>query len=303
VENQIRFEHWRPFNDKALQLCKSSEALNRYFSLNTTPPPEVMKRYMERFRELLEIVNDTRNKCAAIMEFLDHDFNNYLTPLSVLLKAMEKGGGSERNLRLIRQNLYINRVIRHIIGSVGFYVDGKLEAKPLSLTDFLISEKAALEKAFGRENKIHFNLEHEYVVNVNEDTLANMLLNMAKNARRHGEATELDIAATDDDKFVHLMISDNGMGIDPLTGEENEDGTVTDIMKRRVSRHGGQGLGLADLRERAKAMGCEVTCYGHGGLLNEQLQVQGAQFWFCLPMIKQNKPVSNFPPSVPHLTS
>jgi signal transduction histidine kinase len=151
--------------------------------------------------------------------------------------------------------------------------------------EFLLNEERALRKAFGVDNKVEYQIHGEFQVNIDEDTLANILLNMAKNSRVHGNANLLVISALYGGGTVKLSVMDNGIGIDPLPGEENPQGIVTDVLRHRVSRNGGKGLGLSDLKERMWAMGGDVACYGHGGFPSEISKKGGVKFLLSLQAV------------------
>lgn len=83
MSNIIPAECFYPLEDAKKTLQVKCITLDKYFQLSSDVPREVLGEYHESFINLMKIIQVVRKKCEVIGVFLDHDFNNYITPLKV----------------------------------------------------------------------------------------------------------------------------------------------------------------------------------------------------------------------------
>ncbi len=100
--------------------------------------------------------------------------------------------------------------------------------------------------------------------------LAQAVLNLLQNAKRHGGTGPVDLRVRDDAMMWRIEVSDDGGGV-PVSEEER----IFRPFARGDSRAPGSGLGLAIVRGIAEAQG------GRAGLDNRP--GQGATFWVTVP--------------------
>jgi hypothetical protein len=148
MENTVPYEHWKVLSDQAQQLNLSSRKVERFFRWKKRPPERELQKYLGEYAEFVRIMKEIREKCAELKIFLDHDFNNYLSPLALTAATFGRVD-QERCLEIVRKYLFVPGIIQQVVGSVKFYVDGVLETSGVAMTEFLPEELPALKAAFG----------------------------------------------------------------------------------------------------------------------------------------------------------
>lgn len=135
--------------------------------------------------------------------------------------------------------------------------DERLASEEVDLDKFFNQAKPVLQQIFAPGN-VDFEVEPGLKAKMNEGTIGNLLVNMAKNAQRHGAARNLKIRVFKNDEAVKLEVTDDGSGLDGAI--------VGKIFDEGFSSGQGKGLGLAKAKERLEAIGGEIEVEGRGGI-------------------------------------
>ncbi|MCD7985027.1 MAG: ATP-binding protein [Desulfovibrio sp.] len=107
--------------------------------------------------------------------------------------------------------------------------------------------------------------------------LINLLSNAVKFTRQGGVNLDVSMESRDSAPFLHFMVKDTGIGINPDTlGRLFNAFTQADSSISR--RFGGTGLGLAISRQLARLMGGDLWCESEEG--------RGSVFHFLLPLVE-----------------
>ncbi len=108
-------------------------------------------------------------------------------------------------------------------------------------------------------NKIKYSFhipETEYRCGIDVDAYERILNNLFKNILNHSHATKIKFSATQSDSYVHILIEDNGIGINP----EEQNLVFERLYLCDLSRNSkGNGLGLAIVKELIQKMNGTIT--------------------------------------------
>lgn len=162
-----------------------------------------------------------------------------------------------------------------------FWTDGPAPMpSPTSLEVAFEKIGPSMSEIFAKKTggKCEFFIQETGLLTANEQTLWLLLDNIAKNARKHGDARRLQISVTDEGDFVEVSISDDGKGVD--------DSVKNTLFERGVTSGDGHGIGLADAIQRMATMHGSIDCEAHGGLPSRHEGIErGAKFVITLSKV------------------
>lgn len=163
------------------------------------------------------------------------------------------------------------------------WTPGALPLGPHSLKGFLREAELPISTTFigiltePSDRECHVTASTEIDVHglFHQGTVANLLINMARNSRRHGQAQRLEVHGSIFNGRTKIEVLDNGTGFDR--------GLEAHVFEHGYSGHRSSGLGLAEAPRRLAAWDGTIECQGHGGLVNLQ-GGQGARFVMSFPL-------------------
>lgn len=162
----------------------------------------------------------------------------------------------QRTRMSFRDTLY---VISHALESGSYWVEGhELEVTETPISQLILDAENFVKLSFEGSMKAEFNIQEGLTASCHPGTVVNLLINMIKNARKHGKAKNIKITLQEIDGSIELMIEDDGKGIDVDPMEQ--------IFQEGFSGGKSSGLGLALAPERLAVMGATINCEPHGGI-------------------------------------
>ena len=175
-------------------------------------------------------------------------------------KLLDGVGESIRKIQVFAENLLVRSSL-------------KSELFPFQLND-LIRDFAIFVKASKkfRTGKIVLDVNESLPeINGDKDQIQQVLLNLVKNAfEAYGEATvNIKTVFETQNKLVHLSVSDNGPGLDPIVKEKM-------FTEKITTKPNGHGFGLPV---------CKKIIQNHGGdIVVESISGEGTKFIISLPV-------------------
>lgn len=244
------------------------------------PTQEEVEEYRKILSSIYKVIEEVKQRCAAVKIFIDHDLNGDFTcligPFDILGFMYE-----EKTTKPITENTPFDLTalvqehllpVIHSIEAMKFWVEDKrLQPKSRRCGEFFQKVRPYLDHAFRqkRGKKMELEIDENLEAYLDEATLGMLLLNMCKNAPTHGEASTIKIRAFSSEGKIFVTVEDDGKGID-----ESIAGKIFDY---GFSGGKSTGIGLADAPLRMEAMGGKIECFPHGGLENVQ-RTKGAKF-------------------------
>jgi signal transduction histidine kinase len=237
-----------------------------------------------REREMAE-TNQLLNKLNHVKsDFMANISHEMRTPLTVMssyagLTSLEirKGAVNKKtldNLNVIKREAtrladMVDQIKKISMGKELQHTHSNIKAVSL-LHDAIEFCKTITSK---NGNKIVISSEHEDItVNVNEESIFQVLINLITNANRHVKkgVIVLDVHKKPDTDFVEFSVTDSGNGINPKL--------LPHIFQPGLSGDGGSGLGLTI---------CKDIIEDHGGeICIESEQGKGTAVHFTVPVGK-----------------
>jgi signal transduction histidine kinase len=203
---------------------------------------ESMRQEMQENRDRLfrDISHDLKNPLASIQGYIEL----YLNKKDMTKETQDKYLGIIYN-NSIRANLLINSLFQFAqVNSSEF----KLDMKQIDVCELLRSKIATFIPVFEERNFIYeINIPAEDIICMLDVVQMNRVFdNLFDNAIKYNEdGTHITITIFKTNHFVHIEISDNGIGIDEKDTEALFEPFVRADENVRNSQTGGSGLGLA----------------------------------------------------------
>ncbi len=225
--------------------------------------------WRQTFGAIASVIKHVRRECLSVQAIFDHDalgqFHTLMGSLDIIYLDIQDNEPEQvtKWYERIRSALQGMLCVLH---AMEFWMeDVVLDVQPGSLKDLVNHIVPSLEYCFVSEDGDYNGLTIDYpqdaTVFMHSASLELLLINMAKNSRRHGCANTFILSAREEGDVVILEVSDDGSGIrDEIVNELFEWG--------KSGCEKGTGMGLAHARERMAAMGGSIECEPHGGLLN-----------------------------------
>lgn len=204
---------------------------------------DLEKRKLEQNRQdfLANISHELRTPLTAMQGFLE-----------ALLDGLIDEGSRQKYYEIIyNETLHMNRLVDDIMELV------KLENKEIALSRTPVDVAALLSKvafkfspeAADKNIAIEVHTEDDLPKAYADQTrLEQILNNLVKNAVKFTDSGKITLTADKDGSFVHLTVSDTGIGISPGDQEMIWE-RFFKVDRGRSRKNAGSGLGLAIVRE------------------------------------------------------
>lgn len=236
-------------------------------------------RVIGNIRKIFAIVMLVGVRCPKVAALFDHDTR---APFLCLLPTAEAlkiraitGDGIAQHIAIIRSQLIH---IMYTLKAVGYWVEGKnLESENYDVGEFL----QIIRQSCGKTSDLIVDVECDVGIHsrFHDGTMAMILINCVRNARKHGAASKMLIKCVKNCENVMIEVSDNGCGVNDNLNDNIFDWGVTG------NPPDGTGIGLADAHARMAEMGGTIRFEHHGGLANKK-NGSGAKFILTLPLVE-----------------
>lgn len=239
-------------------------------------------RVMGNIRKIFAVVMLVGVRCPKVAALFDHDTR---APFLYLLPAVEAlktdaitGDGIPQCTAVIRKQLIH---VMYTLKAVGYWVEGKnLESENYDVGEFMQIIRRSCETS---DLVVDVECDGGIHSRFHDGTVAMILINCARNARKHGGASKMLIKCVKNCENVMIEILDNGCGVNDDLNENIFDWGVTGSTDGT-----GTGIGLADAHARMAQMGGTISFEHHGGLPNRR-GGKGAKFILTLPLTQDAK--------------
>lgn len=212
---------------------------------------------------VLTDISERERRERAEREFVANAAHELGTPLTAIAASLEvlSGGAKDdpeerdRFLELIeRQTSRLSRLRRALLTLARAQTrQESLQLEPVSAAALLESAAAELRAAWSGA-EVRVEAPEGVAVLGQSELVEQVVLNLAENALRHGDATHVVLAARAlDGRLAALEVRDDGSGI-PAAGRDR----LFDRFYRGSPEGEGFGLGLAIVREVVRALGGTV---------------------------------------------
>ncbi len=243
---------------------------------------DLNEKLEDKVKERTKQIHNLLRQKDEFINQLGHDLKNPLGPLVNLLPIVEKEEKDPKLkdiLRVINRNVdYMRNLVIKTI-QLARLNSPKTEfnfenTNLLEITDFVIKNNELLFK----ENKINVmnNISKEINLNIDklryEELLNNLLNNSVKFSKESGL---IKIDSKDDDEFIRISISDNGIGMT----DKQLNHMFDEFYKADESRHDfdSSGLGLSISKKIVEKHGGKIWAESEG-------IGKGSTFYFTLPV-------------------
>ncbi|MCF7830621.1 ATP-binding protein [Candidatus Gracilibacteria bacterium] len=169
--------------------------------------------------------------------------------------------------------------------------------RPISLQTFVRDIQSCFEGTYSfnrKKDSYEIQVEFQQITNsedvtldIDDGSLAMIILNCIRNAAVHGEADKISIGIKDTDDYVGVVIADNGKGITAFP-----EGKVNDILYSGISSTGDsdRGIGLSDVTKKLAHFNATIDILPHGGFSRNGTtppNEHGAVFRIRIPLKKK----------------
>lgn len=219
---------------------------------------------------------------SEICGFLAHDFNNYLSIISMHCEALVSADEQQR-LRArdaIARAAERGKELASSLISLSRNEEGKTET--VAVDSFVLANYRLLAAAAGGEDRLKLNLGATgSVIRVESSALSHALVNLVINARKalrglrdDGIEISTRVDRSRPQPMLHLAVGDNGVGVSVAMRDRLFSRFATD-------RLDGVGLGLAS---------ADYFCRKYGGhIAYRPAEVTGSVFTLLLPVASQDQ--------------
>jgi signal transduction histidine kinase/CheY-like chemotaxis protein len=224
-----------------------------------------LARALDRARGDAERATRVKDEFLAM---LGHELRNPLAPIMTALQMMRMDGVHTRALDILeRQVAHVLRLVDDLL-DVSRITSGKVELRvePIEIS---ASIQRALEMArpLLEQKRNHLVIEvaeRGLVVDADPARLAQIFANLVTNASKYSDPdTTIHIRAARDAGTVRVVVTDQGIGIDPPYAERIFEQFVQ-VPQGMDRSAGGLGLGLAIVRSLVEKHGGTVRCTSEG---------------------------------------
>lgn len=176
---------------------------------------------------------------------------------------------------ILRNSKRLSRLIKSLLDTT--LIDSnnfELQWETLAIYDVVIEVADDFKKRSEiKKVPINVDIQHSLVVDGDRERLLQLFSNILDNAFKFTMKGEINVAGYEDDKNVHITISDTGIGI-PVDKLELVFDRFYQLDATSLRKHGGTGLGLWVSRNIVKA---------HGGKIWAESRNRGTTFHILLP--------------------
>jgi len=223
------------------------------------------------------LIEKERKAWQSLFRVLSHEINNSLTPIASISQAMKQKLQDE-NKALNRASLCEGvNIINERAEALSAFITSYSQLSHLTLpnkTEFdlnsLVIKLAKLFTDCQLQYLDHLVTADQLIVSADKSQLEQVLINIFKNAReamaQHTKVVEITYQA--DEKHLHLIIRDQGVGI------ANTDNLFVPFYTTKPQ---GSGIGLSL---------CRQIMFNHGGIIKlmNRTDTQGAEVVLSLPL-------------------
>ena len=229
-----------------------------------------MERQLERSRRMAAL--------GTMAAGIAHEIRNPLGTLKGFAHyfGSQSGAGDESRKYAKLMESEIDRLNRNISGLLQFARPRNPNVVSVSLDDLIGKVVALMEQDFSEKGlNFHYQCNTEVTVNTDPDMLLQVLLNLLKNSiAATPQGGEVSLAASGDNRYVRITVSDNGRGMSEQESEKMFDPFFT-------TRKDGTGLGLAVSHQIVEQLG--------GAFEVKTSMDTGTSITIVLPFSKENR--------------
>jgi signal transduction histidine kinase/ActR/RegA family two-component response regulator len=234
---------------------------------------DTLAQVLAKREEALEAARQAGRAKDEFLAVLGHELRNPLAPIAGALDLMDlrKDEGSVRERGIMRRQVaHLKHLVDDLL-DVARIASGKLHivTAPVDLAAVARHTVAALP-----DQPVRLDLPAALWVDGDEHRLTQVLGNLLSNAARFGSTdTHIVLARAGDE--AHLVVSDNGVGMDAALAERVFEPFYQ--APQPLVRHSGLGLGLAIVRRIVELHGGRVSAHSDG-------PGRGSRFEIRLPL-------------------
>ena len=259
------------------------------FRNNETRPYQVVTTFeditiQKKAEQLLRESNATKDKFFSIIAHdLRSPFNHILGFSELLIENVNEFdiAQSEKYLGIINSAAKDTLVLLDNLLNWARSQTGKICFKPEKvILASIVHEIFELSNSRAKSKNIILNFIEpgEIVVFADPDMMKTILRNLISNAIKFTHPNgKIEVTALQDDNFIAIAVSDNGVGMKDETRKKLFD-ISTNITTRGTANEKGSGLGLILCKEFVEKHGGKIWVESQCGI--------GSQFYFTLPKIK-----------------
>jgi nitrogen fixation/metabolism regulation signal transduction histidine kinase len=227
------------------------------------------------------LIEKERKAWQSLFRVLSHEINNSLTPIASISQAMKQKLQNENKI-LDRTTLFEGvNIINERADGLSAFIASYSQLSHLSLpnkTEFNINLLVIKIAKLFTDCQLQF-LDHsltndQLIISADKSQLEQVLINIFKNADEAmvKQSKLIEINYQVDEKYLHLIISDQGVGI------ANADNLFVPFYSTKPK---GSGIGLSL---------CRQIMFNHGGTigLKNRKEVAGAQAVLSIPLSLHN---------------
>lgn len=284
-EATIPRKHWRLITRESKRIKKYYENLKDVNAVLSNK--EELNRILGEVMKVYYLMLSVRDRCVKFRALFEHEAAKpfeYLVPVVPFILENDQIGN-----KTVAEMLEIYRIdllaVAFAFDAMEFWVEGRtLGSEDVDMKGFLDDINEYVKTGLGGQMEVKCG--ENVCGHFNKSTVAMLLINMAKNAALHGRADLVEITIKREGGHIVVEVCDNGSGIgDEVTEEMFEWG--------KTGSESGNGIGLADARERMAQFGGAINNFErHGGLANNS-GGRGAKFILTLPLVEPKREEPN----------
>lgn len=208
-----------------------------------------VKQVSEAFIKMRDRLKRQINQRLEMLAGISHDLRTPLTRMKLQISMMENSEDADNLSSDVEEMEHmLNEYLDFVRGEGGETIE------PLVLRGYL---KKLVSGYRLHEKKVSFSMEKDMEIQVRPKALKRCLTNIIDNALRYGSQAEIQVALSEEDKLVTIIINDDGPGIP----EEEYSRVFKPFYRMDSSRNsdtGGIGLGLSIARDIVNGHGGEI---------------------------------------------
>lgn len=245
-----------------------------------------MNDEIQEQRDFLKQLNKTKDKFFSIIA---HDLKNPFNSIKGFTELLIENSGEydeEKRLKFLKVIKDSTNKASILLNNLLIWASsqsGNLDYNPKKtvLVNDVLDVVSLLEiQAIKKEIDIYNNVDHNLLVNADENMLNTVLRNLISNAIKFTKPQgEIKICSKQDRSMVEISVIDNGVGI---SEEEIKDLFSIDVKNthKGTANETGSGLGLVLCKDFVEKQGGKIWVNSHLG--------KGTEFVFSVPLWVEN---------------